>query len=134
MKNTLQKTIIAVFAIAIICAAGCQESQTPSEKQSRVIAARNMELKKQIAERDKQIEDLKARYAARVGLEQKKLADCQKQTADCKKQLAGAMEEKVNDILLASIEESSKIRDENIKLKAEIAGLKAKLNPSEKKE
>lgn len=134
MKTTLQKTITVILAIAVISAAGCQKSQTPGEKQSRVIAARNMDLEKQVAQRDKQIGDLKARHAARVGLEQKKLAASQKQTADCKEQLGEAMDEKVNEILLVSMEQSAKIRDENVELKAEIAELKAKLNQPEKKE
>ena len=128
MRTHAQKGIILVFVAAITVAAGCQESQTPSEKKSRVIAAQNIELQKQLAQRDKQIDDLKAQYAARIGLEQKKLADCQKQTADCKEQLKQGMEEKVNEILVASIEESAKIRQENTALKAEIAELKAKLN------
>ncbi|HLB74693.1 MAG TPA: hypothetical protein VJJ98_11790 [Sedimentisphaerales bacterium] len=128
MRTHAKKGIILVSLVAIVIAAGCQESQTPSEKKSRVIAAQNMELQKQLAERDKQIDDLKAQYAARTGLEQKKLADCQKQTADCKEQLKQGMEEKVNDILVASIEESAKIREENTALKAEIAELRAKLN------
>jgi uncharacterized protein HemX len=128
MRTHAQKGIILVFVVAIAIAAGCQESQTPSEKKSRIIAAQNMELQKHLAERDKQIDDLKAQYAARIGLEQKKLADCQKQTADCKQQLEKGMEEKVNDVLVASIEESAKIREENTALKAEIAELKVKLN------
>lgn len=128
MKRPLHKALILLFAISIICAAGCQEAEKPSEKKTRVIAARNMELEKQIAERDKQIEDLKAEYAARIGHEQEKLADCEKQTANCMQRLKQGMEEKVNDILVASIEESAKIRNENAALKAEIAELKAKLN------
>ncbi len=135
MRRHVRKGIILVFVVAIAIAAGCQESQTPSEKKSRVIAAQNMELQKQLAERDKQIEDLKAQYAARIGLEQKKLAecekrtaDCQKQTADCREQLQKGMEEKVNEVLVASIEEGAKVRDENTALKAEIVELKAKLN------
>jgi len=128
MRRHVRKGIILVFVVAIAIAAGCQESQTPSEKKSRVIAAQNMELQKQLAERDKQIDDLKAQYAARIGLEQKKLAECEKQTAGCKQQLEQGMEEKVNDILVASIEESAKVREENTALKAEIVELKAKLN------
>jgi len=128
MRTHVRKGIILVFVVAIAIAAGCQESQTPSEKKSRVIAAQNMELQKQLAQRDKQIDDLKAQYAARIGLEQKKLAECQKQTADCKKQLEQGMEEKVNEVLVASIEETAKIREENTALKAEIAELRAKLN------
>ncbi len=128
MRTHVRKGIILVFVAAITVAAGCQESQTPSEKKSRVIAAQNIELQKQLAQRDKQIDNLKAQYAARIGLEQKKLADCQKQTADCKEQLKQGMEEKVNDVLVASIEQNAKTREENTALKAEIAELKAKLN------
>ena len=129
MKRPLHKALILVFAVSIICAAGCQEAEAPSEKKSRVIAARNMELEKQVADRDKQIDDLKAQHTAKLGAEQKKLGDCQKQTADCKQRLEKGMEEKVNEVLVASIEESAKIRAENEVLKAEIAELKAKLNP-----
>lgn len=129
MRRPLHKALMLVFAISIICAAGCQEAEKPSEKKSRVIAARNMELEKQVAERDKQIDDLKTQHTAKLGAEQKKLADCQKQTADCKQRLQKGMEEKVNEVLVASIEENAKIRAENTKLKAEIAELKAKLNP-----
>jgi len=128
MKRTLHKALILVFAISIICAAGCQEAEKPSEKKSRVIAARNMELEKQVVERDKQIDDLKTQHTAKLGLEQKKLADCRKQTADCKQQLKQGMEEKVNEVLTAAIEETAKLHAENTKLKAEIAELKAKLN------
>lgn len=141
MKRPLHKALILGFAVSIICAAGCQEAEKPSEKKTRVIAARNMELEKQVAERDKQIDALKAQCAAKLGIEQKKLADCQKQTADCqkqtadcKKQLDQGMEEKVNEILVASIEESAKVRTENATLKAEIAELKAKLNPPKEPE
>jgi len=128
MRRPLHKTLILVFAISIICAAGCQEAEKPSEKKARVIAARNMELEKQVTERDKQIDNLKTQHTAKLGAEQKKLADCQKQTADCKQQLKQGMEEKVNEVLTAAIEETAKLHAENTKLKAEIAELKAKLN------
>lgn len=135
MRTRIHKWIILASIVAMAIAAGCQESQTPSEKKSRVIAAENMKLQKQLADRDKQIEDLKTQYAVRIGLEQKKLAECEKQTADCRKetadcreQLQQGVEEKVNEVLTASIEESAKIREENAALTAEIAELKAKLN------
>jgi len=128
MTRHVHNALILVFAAAVTIAAGCQESQTPSEKKSRLIAAQNIELQKQLAQRDKQISNLKAQYAARIGLDQKKLAECRKQTANCREQLNKGMEEKVNEVLVASVEESAKIRAENAKLKAEIAELKAKLN------
>ena len=128
MRKQLHRALALAFVISVIGAAGCQEAEKPSEKKTRVIAARNMELERQLADRDKQIGELKTQYAARVELDEKKLADCQKQTAICKERLQKGFEDKVNEVLVASIEESAKIRSENAALKAEIAELKAKLN------
>lgn len=133
MRTHAQKGIILVFVVALAIAGGCQESQTPSEKKSRVIAAQNLDLQKQLAQRDKQIDDLKAQYTARIGLEQKKLDDCQKQTADCREQLRQGMEEQVNKVLVASIEQNAMILQENTALKAQIAELKAKLSGESEK-
>ena len=137
MNRPLHNAFILVFAIALISAAGCQKAQAPSEKKSRLIAAENIELKKQLAQRDKQIEGLKTKHAAQIKQEQGKLTQCQKQTADCRQQLKEDMDEKVNEVLVAMMDESAKIRMENLALKAEIDELKAKLNrpdESEKKE
>ena len=125
MRKPVRKAIILVFAAALISAAGCQEAQTPSGKKSRLVAAENIELKKQLAQRDRQIEDMKAQYTVRLKLEEKKLADCQKKTADCREELKVGIDTKVNEVLAAAVEESAKLRMENAALKAEIAELKA---------
>ena len=128
MTRPVHKALVLIFVAALVFAPGCEEAQAPTEKQSRVIAARNMELEKLLVERDKQIDDLKAQYTARIGLEQKKLADCQKQTESCQEQLKKGMQEKVEGVLTASVDQTAKLLQENAALKAEIAELKAKLN------
>ncbi|MBN2137130.1 MAG: hypothetical protein JW720_04940 [Sedimentisphaerales bacterium] len=124
MKRLLYVVLVAAFAVALVSAAGCQESQTPGDKKARLIAAENMELKKQIAQKDKEIEGLKTQYTVRLKLEQSKLAECRQKTADCQQELKEGMEKTVNDVLVAALEESAKIREENATLKEEIAKLK----------
>jgi len=141
MRKPARKALIIVVGIVLVHIAGCQEAQTetPGTKKNRLIAAQNIELKKQVAQRDKQIEDLKTRHGKQIeGLneqhakqlkeEQKKLEDCQRQAQDCQEQLGKKMDETVGEILTSTLEEGAKIREENEALKAQIAELKAKLN------
>ena len=125
MKTPLHKALILVFAVALICTSSCQEAQTPSGKKCRLVAAENIELKKQLGQKDKQISDLKAQYTVRVRLEQDKLAECQKKVADCQVELKESLSKKVADVLATTMEEIAKLRAENEALKAQIAELKA---------
>ncbi|MHC4745095.1 MAG: hypothetical protein ACYS8Z_24530 [Planctomycetota bacterium] len=131
MRRRIQKALILLFAAVLVCCAGCQEAQTPSEKQSRLIAARNMELEKQLAARDKEIENLKARYAARLGLEQKKLETCKKETADCRERLKQDRSKDMDEMLIPTLNQLAQIRDENEKLKARIKELEGEAKSPE---
>ena len=126
MKRPVQKAFVLAVGIALMFAAGCGEAQTPSEKKSRLIAAKNIELKKQLAQRAKEIEGLKSQHAGEIKRQEKKLADSQKQTENCKKQLRQDIQEKVNDVLVVAMEEITELRAENETLKAQIEQLKAK--------
>ena len=130
MRTVINKILIIVFLAALIVSTGCQEAQTPSEKQSRIVAARNIELQKQLAARDKDIENLKVQYAARLGLEQKKLADCKKKTDACQEQLKQNRAEEMDDMLVPTLNKLAELRDENEKLKARIKELEAKVSSS----
>lgn len=130
MRRPIHKALILLFLVALVCSAGCQEAQAPSEKQSRLIGARNIELEKQVAARDKEIGNLKAQYAARLGLERKKLAASQKETADCKEELDQDRSGAMNEMLIPTLNELAKSRAENEKLQARIDELEGKLNPS----
>ena len=132
MRRPIHKALALLFLAALICSAGCQEAQTPSEKQSKLIAAQNIELEKQVAARDEKIGNLEVQYAARIGLEKKKLAACQKQTAACQEKLRDNMSKKMEEMLVPTLNEAAKLRSENKKLRAKIAELEGKA--SEKKE
>jgi len=141
MRKPARKALIIVAGIVLMHIAGCQEAQTeaPGTKKSRLIAAQNIELKKQVAQRDKQMEDLKTRHgkqieslneerAKQLKEEQKKVEDCQRQAQGCQEQLGKKMDETVGEILTSTLEEGAKVREENEALKAQIAELKTKLN------
>ena len=61
MNRVVQKTIISLFVVtfAVILMAGCQEEQNtsvPGSKQCRLIAAENLELKKELSDCQQQLE------------------------------------------------------------------------------
>ena len=126
MRTLIQKALIFLFLAALIASSGCQEAQTPSEKQSRLVAARNIELEKQLAARDKEIENLKVQYAARLGLEQKKLAECKKASAACQEELKQNRAKELDEMLVPTLNKLAELRDENEKLKARIKELEGK--------
>lgn len=128
MRRQTYQVFVFVFMAGLICSSGCQEAQTPSEKQSRLIAAQNIELEKQLAARDKEIGNLKAQYSARLGLEQKKLADCKKDTANCREELKRDRSEDMDQMLIPTLNQLAELRDENVQLKAKIKELEKKLN------
>lgn len=130
MRTQIRIVLIFVFLTALIVTAGCQEAQTPNEKQSRLIAARNIELEKQIAAKDKEIENLKAQYAVRLGLEQKKLADCKKASAAFQEELKQDRAKEMDDMLVPTLNRLAELRDENEKLQARIKELEGKASPS----
>lgn len=128
MTRPIQKVLVLVVGVVLMLAAGCQEAEAPSEKKTRFIAAENIELKKELAQRDEKITGLETKHAAQIDQAEKKLAKCQKQTAACKEELKKGMEEKVEGVLAAVMEQAMKLRMENMSLKAQIAELKGDPN------
>ena len=105
--------IFAVCVSELIIMSGCNEPQTPSEKQSRLIAAENMELQKELKQRDEAIEILKAQYSKKL-VEQEKLLV------------------KAQDVLDTVIKENSELRREIEKLKKHIETQQSEISRLEK--
>ena len=95
MNRVVQKTIISLFVVtfAVILMAGCQEEQNtsvPGNKQCRLIAAENIELKTQ-------------------------LSDCQQQLEQKTKQLKNlkkAKEERLDSLIKTIMDENSKLQSQ----------------------
>ena len=118
----MRRRVLIAFAVTVgvvlMLFAGCQEAEAPSQKKSRLIAAENIELKKTIQQRDKEIESLKTRHAREIERQEKALEQCRKKTENCRKELEEKLDEKVKDVLGAMMDEMAELRAENEALKA----------------
>jgi len=114
--------VLTVGAVVIMLVAGCEEQQRPSTgtKKSRLIAAENIELKKQLQQRAQEIE------------RQKTLLE---QCLQEKKNLEGQTQKNIKELIGLALknfaEESAKLRKENERLKGQIEQLKKKLEEKE---
>ena len=61
MKGLVQKALVLAIGVVIMVGVGCQEAEVPSTKKARLIASENMQLKKQLEQRDSEIEEIQER-------------------------------------------------------------------------
>jgi outer membrane murein-binding lipoprotein Lpp len=141
MKGTVQKMLIlAVGIIGFVLIAGCQESATtrlsssktggPADaKKSRLVAAESMELKKQLARYDKQIEKLKEQHSKEIKRQQELLAKCQKEKkVRQEEKIDESAKGQMDELTTFIVELNAKLQEENENLKSQIEELKAQLS------
>lgn len=142
MKNGFVKSVIqaASIALIILVTAGCEKETTisqkgpvntnkttgtavkpefkqSSDKAARILAAENIELKKQLAQKDKEIASL-----------QQKVANREVDQEAVRKAVNKEME-RVNDEIFKMFEISTRLEEENKVLKKQIEELKAGITP-----
>jgi len=122
MKRPAQKAFVLAVCIVVMLIAGCEEEENLSNpKKSRLIAAENMQLKKDLERRDKEIE------------RQKELLEkCLQEKNTWKEKARQNIQEQVDSIFTAVMEKNKELRKENESLKAQIEKLKAELEEAEK--
>ncbi|OHB57771.1 MAG: hypothetical protein A2173_00070 [Planctomycetes bacterium RBG_13_44_8b] len=124
MKMQVSKTILLAACVTIvILGIGCQEEELSSDKTSRVIAAENIRLKKEVKKRDEMIERLEKQHEQKLQRQEELLAKYAKQKEVLEKQLQQGVENQIDDVLANVIEENAKLRDEIKKLAAELEKL-----------
>ena len=133
MTKPIQMIFVLAVGLVVVLGVGCQEQELPSEKKSRLIAAENIQLQKELEQRSKEIKSLKKQHDKEIKQLKEELTKCQKQKEALEKQLQENVEEKVDDILSAVVDENAKLREEIKKLKAQIEKLKKELEESEAK-
>ncbi|MFQ6034668.1 MAG: hypothetical protein ACE5NM_02330 [Sedimentisphaerales bacterium] len=133
MKEPLKKIFILAIGLAIVAGAGCQstgrlsaEQELSIEKKSRLIAAENIQLKKKLEQRDKEIQKLKKQYDKEIKQLKEELTKCQKQKEILEKRLKKGVKEQVDEVLTAVVEENAKLHKEIKELKTQIEKLKDK--------
>ena len=124
MKRPASKAFILIVGIALMLTAGCGgQNEPPSVKKSRVIAAENIELRKELAQSSKEIEKLKAQHGREIDEQKKLLQTCLQEKETLKKKSRQNIRSQVKGVLDTVLEENKKLRDENSKLKAQIEEL-----------
>jgi len=105
--------VIVVSVLSVLLLTGCQESDAHQIRKARVIGNENLQLKKQLEEKDQQIEELTAQIEA-LEVEKAKVIE-----------QSGETSIKTLRMLLESEKRAEAIVIENRKLEAELEKLKA---------
>jgi outer membrane murein-binding lipoprotein Lpp len=122
MRNATSGIVAAVFAV--VCLAGCQqpqrETQTPNEKQARLLAAQSADLQQQLAAYQAQIESLRQKHAQELGQRDEELARCKARIEALQKDIEKGIAERVSGVTTKLLEENAKLRQEVERLNAQI--------------
>jgi outer membrane murein-binding lipoprotein Lpp len=124
MKGQARKAPVFAVCFIVTLIAGCGQKEPPSVKQSRAIAAENIELRKQLERLNRQIEKLKEQHDKKTNEQKKLLARCEQEKEAWKKKAQQNVRNQVEPVLDAVIDETAKLREENTRLKAQIEQLK----------
>ncbi len=111
-------TICIVFGLLLI--SGCEEQRLPDTKQSRFVAAENIQLKKQLEQRDEDIASQNQLYGQQLQEQQQLLAKCKKSVESLKIQANKNIQEQVSSVLTAVMEMNAKLQKENAQLKTQL--------------
>ena len=128
MKTTCKILIWAFVLVFLIFLIGCQEEQqqqqqpqeTMSPQQTRLVAAENIQLKKDIADRDAEIERQKML-----------LTKCEEEKEKLNKSLNQKSQGLMEALMATMDKDAQNIRIENEELKKQIEELKKQLTPNE---
>jgi len=108
-------TIVVLTAVlGTLLLAGCQESDATQIRKARLVANENLQLKKQLAEKDTQIQDLK-----------KQIEEIEAEKAKADEEF-GSTTIKTLQMVAETESRNQALTDENEKLKEEIESLKAR--------
>ena len=135
MKRAVRKGFVLVVSVVVVIMliAGCEEQQLPSAKKSRLIAAENMQLEKELERRSEDIERLKELHDREIQKQEKLLAKCLEEKETWKEKSRQNIRNQVNGVVDAIMVQNAKLRRENEKLKAQIEQLKAQVQQLEEK-
>ena len=123
MKRAVRKIFVLAVCIIVMSIAGCGEQELPSVKKSRLIAVENMQLKRELEQRSKEIERLKELHNRESRKQEKILAECVQEKDSWKQKARQNVKNQVKGVFDAVMEQNAKLREENKKLKAEIEKL-----------
>ena len=123
MKGQARKAPVLAMCGIVILIAGCGQKEPPSVKQSRAIAAENIELRKQLERLNRQIEKLKEQHDKETKEQRKLLTQCEQDKEAWKRKAQKNIRNQVSPVLDAVVDETARLREENTRLRAQIEQL-----------
>jgi len=115
--------LVLLCSCALTLTTGCGPQEPPDVRKARAIAAENIELKKQLAKCNKEIELLKAQYSSKIDEQRERLQKCLQEKEQLKEKARQNVRDQVKDVLDTVLEENKKLREENTRLKAQVEKL-----------
>jgi len=113
-----------LFILFLFLIAGCGEKEAPSVKQSRAIAAENIELDKKLDRQGARIENLENQYEKELDKLRKQLRECERQRDEWKMKSKQNVREQAKSLVDPLMEEITRLREANRELTAQLEELK----------
>ena len=111
---------MASICFAALLISGCGEKEPPSVRQSRAIAAENMELKKQLQRSEDRVEEVKNQYAEELEKQRKLLEKCQTERDQWQEKARRNVRDQVKDVFDSVMAENTRLREENASLREQL--------------
>lgn len=132
MKVLAIKAFVLVVGFAVVLTIGCGPQEPPSIKKSRAIAAENIELRKELDNRNEEIETLKEQHSREIEEQQKLLQKCLQDKEALKEKSRQNIRNQVKGVLDTVLEENKKLRESTGRLTSENASLKTQIEELQK--
>ena len=122
MRRAVRKMFVLAVGVVVLIV-GCGGQELPGVKKSRLIAAKNMWLTKELERRNKEIERLNELHNRESRKQEKLLAKCVQEQESWKQKARQNVRNQVKGVFDAVMEQNVTLREENEKLKAQIEKL-----------
>ncbi|MHC4582242.1 MAG: hypothetical protein ACYS14_12370 [Planctomycetota bacterium] len=119
MKKPARMVLVVMTASSAALTAGCGQHAPPSVKQSRAIAAENMQLKKELERSKSRLENLKGQYDKELEKQQKLLEECRGQRDQWKAKSRQNVRDQAESLIDPLMKEITRLGEENARLRAQ---------------
>jgi hypothetical protein len=113
-----------LFIFFLLLITGCGEKEPPTVKQSRAIAAENIDLGKKLALCKAQNANLKEQYEKELEKLRKQLKECERERDEWKMKSKQNVREQAESLVDPLMEEITRLREANRELTAQLEELK----------
>ncbi len=116
--------VAVVVGLLLGFGSGCGQETTPEAKQARLIAAESVQLRKQLADCEREKEHLETRCTNEIEQREAQLAACQSRIEALEKDFQDGIARQVGSVMAAVMDENARLRREIEMLRAEIESIR----------